>query len=70
MGRQTCWVVGDRVRARVDAQGLKRGATYVVREVAHDVRIGMDFVTYAVEHETTGARVAVGNGHLVLEEAS
>jgi hypothetical protein len=61
------FVVGQRVRASASAQGLVRGAEYVVveRSVVRRSFLG-EFVSYAVRAES-GAVVSVGNAGFVLD---
>lgn len=63
----TAFASYDVVVSRVDAQGLKKGARYVVvgAKTKHTPFGG--FVTYTVEPESGGPRLDVSNGHLVLD---
>ncbi len=60
----TTFEVGDRVRSRVNAQGLRQGEVYVVAATRTVYRFGGGYVTYTME-----SGQEVGNGHLVLERA-
>jgi hypothetical protein len=65
----TTFQVGQRVRSRVNGQGMRVGDTFEV--VSFSVRstfVG-GFVTYVLRGEE-GRVLHVGNGHLVLESVS
>jgi hypothetical protein len=64
----TAFHTGQIVKSRVDAQGLRKGAAYVVTKVLEEHYPFGTFVTYLVADDNSDT-YAVGNGHLVLEAA-
>jgi hypothetical protein len=65
----TAFHTGQTVKSRVDAQGLRKGAFYVVTDVVEAHYPFGTFVTYMVTDDNSDL-YEVGNGHLVLEAAS
>lgn len=68
LGEQTRWNKGDRVKSNVTAQGLKKGEEYTVVDMDEMRTPFGTFVTYHVT-DKNGKKIAVGNGHLVLQAA-
>jgi hypothetical protein len=63
----TTFTVGEQVRSRVDAQGMKRGETFKVVEVRECRTVFGTFVTVVVKNPRTQETRAVVNSHLVME---
>lgn len=57
--------VGDRVVARVNAQGMKKGQVYTVTDIEQQVTPWGTFVDYKLDN-----KMWVGNGHLVLDKSA
>ncbi len=62
----TAFETGQRVRAKVSAQGMHEDETYTVVDVERNDTPFGTFVTYMLTDEV-GNRLAVTNGHLLLE---
>ncbi len=65
--------IGDKVVANTNAQGLVAGAKYLVVDVdVQSVGIFGDVVTYLVRpwSDALGTKLAIGNGHLLLQPAT
>lgn len=63
------FMVGQRVRSRVSAQGMRAGEELEVAAVARRSTPFGCFLTYRLR-AADGRELSVGNGHLVLEAAS
>ncbi len=68
MWASTTFTVGDRVRSRIDAQGMRADEEFVVAGVRVRATPWGDFVTYEVRNAAGGV-TSVVNGHVVLERA-
>lgn len=63
--------LGDEVIANVNAQGLRKGQTYVICDLIADITPFGTFITYYVANEYTDeGLLAIGNGHLVLSKVT
>lgn len=65
----TRFQIGDRVRSRVNAQGLVAGHEYRVCDVLVRALPFGDYVTYVVRADDAAKDLHVGNAHLLLEDA-
>lgn len=59
--------VGDRVVARVSAQGLKEGRYYTI---SHVQRARFGTVQYLIRRESDNAMLTIINGHIILGKVS
>lgn len=62
----TAFNVGDRLVARMKAQGLELGSIYIVAEVHEQPTMFGTFVTYFVKPEGEERLLTIGNGHMLL----
>jgi hypothetical protein len=65
----TAFSRGQRVRSRVDAQGLDKGQEYTLVDYSITPTPFGNFVYYIAESDS-GERFTVANAHLLMEDAT